>query len=61
MDLNTNALNEENLSPEEYLSLSKEEKANICSSNIIPATFESDKDFGKIHVIYKAPVYKVEL
>lgn len=40
----------------DYLKLSESEKANIIHSRIIPATF-GGKDFGKIEVSFKTPVY----
>lgn len=49
----------ENLSFEEYLNLDDNEKANIKSSKIIPATLEPDNNFGGICVEYQNPIFKV--
>ena len=46
------------LSSEKYLALSSKEKANIFQAKIIPPVL-GDKDFGKIQVDYKSPVYKI--
>ena len=46
------------LSSEKYLALSAKEKANILQVKIIPPAL-GEKDFGKIQVDYKSPVYKV--
>ncbi len=46
------------LSPQRYLALSPQEKANISQAKIIPPVL-GEKDFGKIQVDYKFPLYKI--
>lgn len=47
------------MSPESYLSLNEREKANIIQTNIVPCKLGS-RDFGKIQVVYRLPVYKIK-
>lgn len=44
------------LTPEEYLRLSSDEKANISRSMILPASLDND-NFGKIVIKLKTPEY----
>ncbi len=51
----------EDLSIEQFMSLTEKEKDNIRSVKIIPPKLKDidfDDDFGKIHVKYKTPTYK---
>lgn len=49
-------LNKHLLTPQEYLSLSASEKAEIESTEIIPPKF-SGNHFGMIEITYKYPQY----
>jgi hypothetical protein len=50
-------VDEENLSPENYLKLDERERANIISTKIIPSRL-GKSDFGQIRVVYRTPTYK---
>lgn len=56
--INLIKVEEETFSPETYLELNQRDKANIASIRIIPAEL-GKSDFGKIHIIYKTPTYKI--
>lgn len=47
----------ETISPERYLNLSENEKMNISQARIIPPQL-GQKDFGKIQITYKSPIFK---
>lgn len=47
----------ETISPEKYLNLSENEKLNISQVKIVPPQL-GQKDFGKIQVTYKSPIFK---
>jgi hypothetical protein len=49
----------ETISPEKYLKLSENEKMNISQAKIVPPQL-GQKDFGKIQIIYKSPIFKTE-
>lgn len=51
-------IEEEVLSPEKYLSLNEKERANVSCTKVIPARLGT-ADFGKIHVFYRTPTYKI--
>ncbi len=52
-------IKEKKLTPQEYLNLSSEEKANILSSRIIPPSSDHTGawNFGYISVELKNPIY----
>ncbi len=52
-----NDLYEELLTPEQYIKLNVTELRNIESSQIIPPEL-GEKNFGKIKVRYRSPIYK---
>ncbi len=59
--IETLKLDTEELSIEQYLALTENEKANIKSVKIVPPRFgdiDFDDDFGKLKVRYKVPLYK---
>lgn len=58
MDLEAVQIASEDLSPREYLDLSPSAKANIVDTRIVPTQLGSS-EFGKIHVNYRDPIYKV--
>ena len=60
--IETLKLDTEELSIEQYMALTENERANIKSVKIVPPRFSDigfDDDFGKLKVRYKAPLYKV--
>jgi hypothetical protein len=58
--IETLKFDKENLSIEDFMSLTEKEKENIYSVKIIPPKFinTSFDDFGEIQVKYKIPHYK---
>lgn len=63
--MNTIKMNNTNtgtLSIERYMCLSDSEKNNIQSVKIIPPHLDNtnNKDFGRILVLYKVPVYRMD-
>ena len=48
---------QESLSPREFVNLKAGDKANISYTEVVPPRL-GQKDFGKIKVHYKRPVYK---
>lgn len=56
--LDARPITEEVLSPQQFISLKKEERAKIKSQVIVPPTLGS-KNFGGILVKYKTPIYRV--
>ncbi len=50
-------ISKESLSPREFVSLKAGDKANISYTEVVPPRL-GQKDFGKITVHYKNPVYK---
>lgn len=50
-------INEELLSPREFVNLKAADKDNISRTEVIPPRL-GQNDFGKIRVHYKRPVYK---
>jgi hypothetical protein len=61
MNINTtihlNKITEESLSPKEFIKLKAGDKINISFTEVIPPRL-GQKNFGKIRVHYKRPVYK---
>lgn len=47
----------ESLSPGQFINLNEKEKANISFTEVVPPRL-GQKNFGKITVHYKNPVYK---
>ncbi len=58
--LKTIPIKEEVVEPSEYLKRRDREKFNIESVQVLPPKL-GQKDFGKIKIKYKLPVYKVGL
>lgn len=52
-----NQVNDEILSPKQFINLKERDKANISFTEIIPVRL-GHSGFGKIKVHYKRPVYK---
>lgn len=50
-------ISKESLSPREFVNLKAGDKANISYTEVVPPRL-GQKDFGKITVHYKNPVYK---
>ncbi|EHL32752.1 hypothetical protein [Legionella drancourtii] len=50
-------ISKESLSPKEFVNLKAGDKANISYTEVVPPRL-GQKDFGKITVHYKNPVYK---
>jgi hypothetical protein len=57
MDMQAFKTNSEALTAEEYLNLTDNEKKNIEGTVIMPGKLGT-RDFGKIKVFYKTPLYK---
>ena len=55
--IHLNKITEESLSPMEFIKLKAGDKVNISFTQVIPPRL-GQKDFGKIRVHYKRPVYK---
>lgn len=56
--LEARAVTEEAISPREFVALTEKQRAAIKSADFVPPRL-GDKDFGKVLVRYKLPVYKV--
>ncbi|KTC99523.1 hypothetical protein [Legionella erythra] len=52
-----NKIDEELLSPRQFINLKPGDKVNIAYTQVIPARL-GQRDFGKIKVHYKKPIYK---
>lgn len=50
-------ISKESLSPREFVNLKSADRANISFTEVVPPRL-GQKDFGKITVHYKNPVYK---
>lgn len=50
-------ISKESLSPREFVNLKARDKANISYTEVVPPRL-GQKDFGRITVHYKNPVYK---